>query len=99
MTQRTIIPLLAALASCVYAETANSTTSSVIDIVLPMLDSQTVMGSIVGVDATATSYFLTCPTSESSLDCGLGSGMEVVEGASVLEVHYTEGAIGYVMNR
>lgn len=99
MTRQVIMPLLAALAGSAYAATsstatANSTTSTVIDILLPMLDSQTVMASIEGVDATATSYFLTCPTSESSLDCGLGSGMEVVEGSSVLEVHYTESAAG-----
>lgn len=98
MTQQVILPLLAALAGGAYAATssatANSTTSTVIDILLPMLDSQTVMASIEGVDATATSYFLTCPTSESSVDCGLGSGMEVIEGESVLEVHYTESAAG-----
>lgn len=96
MTQQILLPMLAALAGCAYAatSTANSTTSTVIDILLPMLDSQTVMASIMGVDATATSYFITCPTSESSVDCGLGSGMEVVEGSSVLEVHYTESAAG-----
>lgn len=101
MTQNVLLPLLAALAGSAYAATsstatANSTTSTVIDILLPMVDSQTVMASIEGVDATATSYFLTCPTGESSVECVLGSGMEVVEGPSVLEVHYTMGAAGYV---
>lgn len=97
MTQQTVLSLLAALAGCSYAATSSASanaSTTVIDILLPMLDSQTVMASIEGVDATATSYFLTCPTSESSLDCGLGSGMEVVEGSSVLEVHYTESAAG-----
>lgn len=98
MTQRAVLPLLAALATCAYAAsstaTANATTSTVIDVLLPMLDSQTVMASVEAVDATATTYFITCPTSESSVDCGLGSGMEIVEGSSVLEVHYTESAAG-----
>lgn len=92
--QRTFLPLLAALASCAYAETTSSATTSVIDIILPMLDDQAVMGSIVSVDATATSYYLTCPTGESSTDCGLGNGIQVVEGPSVLEVHLTESSVG-----
>lgn len=94
MMRRTILPTLAVLASRAYAETANATTSSVIEITLPMLDDQVVMGSIVAVDATATSYYLTCPTDESSADCGLGNGIDVVEGPSVLEVHLTESTVG-----
>lgn len=100
MTKQAVLPLLAALAGCACAATAtataNSTTSTVIDIVLPMLnsDSQAVMASVEGVDATATSYYLTCPTDESSVNCVLGSGLEVVEGLSVLEVHYTELSVG-----
>lgn len=96
MTQQAVLPLLAALAGCAYAasSTASANSTTVIDVLLPMLDSQTVMASVQAVDATATTYFITCPTSESSVDCGLGSGMEIVEGSSVLEVHYTESAAG-----
>lgn len=97
MAQRTGL-LLAALASGIYASTTASSSAnatSTMTVILPMLDSQTaVMGSIMGVDATATSYYLTCPTSESSLTCGLGDGVELVEGPSVLEVHFTEESIG-----
>lgn len=92
--QRTLLPLLAALAGYATATTtaSASATSSVIDLNLPNLvdGDATVMGSVLGVDATATSYSLTCPTDSSSLDCGLGNGIEVVEGASVLEVHMTQ---------
>lgn len=90
MTQRTIL-MLAALASGAYAADATST----IDVLLPMLNSQTaIMGSVMAVDATATTFYLTCPTDASSLTCGLGDGVELVEGDSVLEVHFTQSAIG-----
>lgn len=94
MMRCTILPFLAALASRAHAETANSTTSTVIDIMLPMIDDQTIMGSIMGVDATATSYYLTCPTDESSVNCALGNGIAVVEGPEVLEVHMTAASVG-----
>lgn len=90
--QQDFFPLLA-VAGCAFAATTSSATSTVIDITLPMLDDQVVMGSIVSVDATATSYFLTCPTDESEADCGLGNGIGVVEGPSVLEVHMTQSAL------
>lgn len=83
--------MLAALAGGAYAANATST----IDVTLPMLSQQTaVMGSIVGVDATATTFYLTCPTDASALTCGLGDGIELVEGDSTLEVHFTQSAIG-----
>ncbi|KAJ0114518.1 hypothetical protein J7T55_004761 [Diaporthe amygdali] len=92
MAQRTILPLLAVSASSVFAQstTGSSASSSVVDIILPMLESQTIMGSVMGADATATTFFLTCPTDAPSLQCGLGKGMEVVEGSEVLEVHMTQ---------
>lgn len=94
MMRGTLLPFLAALASRAYAEAANSTTSTVIDVILPMIDDQTIMGSIMGVDATATSYYLSCPTDESSVNCALGNGIAVVEGPDVLEVHMTATSIG-----
>lgn len=97
MSSRSIL-MLAALAGSAYAKTSSSSTTanatSTMEVILPMLDSQTVMGSIMGVDATATTFFLTCPTDASALTCGLGDGIELVEGDSVLEVHYTQDTIG-----
>lgn len=93
MANRTLLPLLAASAGSVLAQSASassSASSSVVDIILPMLEPQTIMGSVVGVDATATTFFLTCPTDAVSLQCGLGKGLEVVEGPEVLEVHMTQ---------
>lgn len=55
-----------------------------------MLEPQTILGSVVGVDATATTFFLTCPTDAVSLQCGLGKGLEIIEGPEVLEVHMTQ---------
>lgn len=85
------------LASIAHAESSSSSaTSSVINVQLPTAaDAQNVMGSIMGVDATATSYYLTCPTDTSSTDCSLGDGFELVEGPSVLAIHMTESALGY----
>ncbi|KAI3399646.1 hypothetical protein diail_5994 [Diaporthe ilicicola] len=48
------------------------------------------MASVMGADATATTFFLTCPTDGASLQCGLGEGMEVVEGSEIIEVHMTQ---------
>lgn len=99
MAQRSIL-LLAALASgSAFAKTSSSESSaatSTMNLILPMLEdgSETLMGSIVGVDATATTFYLTCPTGESALTCGLGDGIELVEGDSVLEVHFTESGLG-----
>lgn len=93
MAQRTLLPLLVASAGAVFAQSTSansSASSSVVDIILPMLEPQTIMASVVGVDATATTFFLTCPTDAVSLQCGLGKGLEIVEGPEVLEVHMTQ---------
>lgn len=90
-----LLAALAATARVSAKTTATTANSTVINVHLPTaVNSQAVMGSIMAVDATATSYFLTCPTSESSSDCGLGDGFEFVEGPSVLEIHMTEEVIG-----
>lgn len=93
MAQRTLLPLLAASAGSVFAQSSSassSESSSVVDIILPMLEPQTILGSVVGVDATATTFFLTCPTDSVNLQCGLGKGLEIIEGPEVLEVHMTQ---------
>lgn len=84
------LPLLSALAGCTYAQ------STTIDLILPIYSQEVVMGSIVGVEATATTYLLTCPTSVESASCDLGSGIELIEGPSVFEIHMTETGIAYV---
>ncbi|POS76411.1 hypothetical protein DHEL01_v205198 [Diaporthe helianthi] len=92
MARRTLLPLLAAFAAPALGHSASASSpasSSVMDIILPMLQPQTIMGSVVGVDATATTLFLTCPTDAVNLQCGLGKGLEIVEGPEVLEFHMT----------
>ncbi|KAH8894551.1 hypothetical protein GQ53DRAFT_762636 [Thozetella sp. PMI_491] len=59
--------------------------STVVSLILPAYDAQTIEASVVAVDATATTYFLTCPTGESSNQCGLADGATVVNGPSVLQ--------------
>ena len=84
------LPLLSALAAPALAQT----TSSVVDILLPGFDEQTILASVVGVDApTKTTLFLACPTDEDETECGLGSGLTIIEGPSVFEFHQTQSGI------
>ncbi|KAH8912615.1 hypothetical protein BR93DRAFT_963771 [Coniochaeta sp. PMI_546] len=65
--------------------------SSVVTLHLPNFDDQTILASIITANPTATSYLLTCPTDEPDDECGLGTGIKVLEGPSTLEVHMTLG--------
>ncbi|KAF7589580.1 Mucin-21 [Aspergillus hancockii] len=61
-----------------------SATSTVTSMFLTGLDAQNLVASIIGNDATATTYYVTCPPSTSSeddYDCGLGPGLTVTEAA------------------
>lgn len=88
MAQRILLalPLLSALAG---SSLAQSTT--VIDLVIPQVDQQTILASVVSVGPTATEYALSCPTNEDDTECGLGVGFLVKEGPSTMEFHLTSG--------
>lgn len=45
-------------------------------------DQQSLVASVVAVDATATTYMVTCPSSVSSDDCGFPSPVALTEGAN-----------------
>jgi len=71
---------LAALALLGAVTAQNST------VVLPLLnvDQQPIVASIVGSDADATTYVLSCPTGTDASDCGLPDSFTVTEGPSTL---------------
>lgn len=73
------LPLISALAGAVSAES-----TTVVDLILPMVDQQTILASVVTADATATSYVLNCPPDADANDCGIGTGFTVFEGPSTL---------------
>lgn len=65
--------------------------SSIVNLHIPDADDQAILASVITANPTATSYLLTCPTDEPAEDCGLGTGIRVLEGPSTLEVHMTLG--------
>ncbi|OIW32210.1 hypothetical protein CONLIGDRAFT_260945 [Coniochaeta ligniaria NRRL 30616] len=73
--------------------TSQAESSSIVTLHLPNFDDQTILASVITANPTATSYLLTCPTDEPDDECGLGSGIRVLEGPSTLEVHMTLGQI------
>ncbi|KAB5571924.1 hypothetical protein GE09DRAFT_648791 [Coniochaeta sp. 2T2.1] len=86
---------LAALATTLSILTgrslAQSPTSSVVTLHLANFDDQAILASVITANPTATSYLLSCPTDEPADECGLGTGINVLEGPSTLEVHLTAG--------
>jgi hypothetical protein len=83
---------LAVLAGYLAAQSlAQSSSTTTVTLLLPGLDKQTVLGSVITAGPTATSYLLTCPTDAPDDECGLGSGFNFLQGPSTLELHATMG--------
>ncbi|KKK12840.1 hypothetical protein ARAM_001185 [Aspergillus rambellii] len=68
------IALLPALACIAYAE------STVTSMFIYGADNQPLAASIVGNDATATTYSINCPPGTDSSDCGMGPGLTLIAG-------------------
>ncbi|KAL4945253.1 hypothetical protein BDV06DRAFT_185258 [Aspergillus oleicola] len=64
--------VLPALASLAYAE------STVTSMFIYGADEQPLAASIVGNDATATTYSINCPPGTDAVDCGMGPGMTLI---------------------
>jgi hypothetical protein len=60
--------------------------TTVVTLLLPGFDNQAIEGSVIAADATATTYFLACPSGEDANDCGLATGLTAVEGPSTLSI-------------
>lgn len=80
------LPLISALAGSALAQS-----TTVVTILMPQVDQQTIHASVVSAGPTATAYLLECPPGADSLDCGIGTNFRVTEGPSTLEYHMTGG--------
>lgn len=64
--------------------------TSIVTILLPDFDVQSIQASVITANPTMTSYLLACPPGTNDTDCGLGStGIHVLEGPATFEAHVT----------
>ncbi len=61
---------------------AESTT--IVKVLVPMIDSQSIDASVVSAGPTATAYRLTCPPNRDAVDCGLADGISILYGPSTM---------------
>lgn len=64
-----------------------SAAQSTVSLFLPGFDNQTLVASVIGSDATATTYAVVCASGipdddEDDEDCGLGGGLVLTQGPS-----------------
>lgn len=93
MAKLNLAALAAVLSFAIIPALAQSA-SSVKTLHLPNFDKQTILASIITAGPTATAYLLTCPTADPNYDdteCGLGTGIRVLEGPSTLAVYLDTG--------
>jgi hypothetical protein len=65
--------------------------STVVEMLLPMLDVQNIEGSVISAGPTATSVRINCPSGTPSDDCGLPpQGFEFLYGPSTLAFAMSE---------
>lgn len=68
------------LLAAATAGLAAAQSTTVVDVLLPMVDSQRIDASVISANPTATTYSLGCPPGTPSDECGLANGMELVYG-------------------
>jgi hypothetical protein len=78
------LPVIAGLAG---SSLAQSTT--VVDVLIPQVDQQTILASVVSVGPDATAYSLACPPDTDATDCGIGGGFFVTAGPTTAGWHIT----------
>ncbi|KAK4160758.1 hypothetical protein QBC43DRAFT_324900 [Cladorrhinum sp. PSN259] len=57
-----------------------------VTLLLPLGDTQTIFGSVIAANPTATTYSVNCPPGMDSNDCGLGTGLRVISGPKTVSV-------------
>jgi len=77
------------LTSALFALAAGAQ-STTISLFLPDTDPQSLVASVIGVDATATTYLINCPAGTDPSDCGYGDGATVIEGPSTLRLVFLQ---------
>lgn len=61
----------------------------IVKVLVPNVDDQPVVASVISAGPTATSYFVACPTNASPEDCGLGTGFRMLYGPSTMSYDMT----------
>ncbi|PNY28884.1 Uncharacterized protein TCAP_01194 [Tolypocladium capitatum] len=79
------LALLAALAAAAAAAAAADGTTTV-SLLLPQSDAQKLVGSVVRVDATVTTFVIGCPPGTPAESCGVPSSQTVVQGPSTWDM-------------
>uniref|UniRef100_A0A093XKZ8 GPI anchored protein n=1 Tax=Talaromyces marneffei PM1 TaxID=1077442 RepID=A0A093XKZ8_TALMA len=64
---------------------------SVTTIFLPFFDQQPLVASIVGSDATATTYAIACAPGTDSTECGIPTGFTMTEGPKTMALQMVDG--------
>lgn len=82
---RQILLALPVISSLAGSSLAQSTT--VVDVLIPQVDQQTIFASVVSVGPDATAYSLACPPDTDSTDCGIGGGFLVTAGPTTAGWH------------
>ena len=76
---------------------AHAQSTSVVSLIVPFVDKQSLVASVRSVDATATEYLVQCPPDTDSSDCGLGTaGVIIKEGPSTIEFSYSDSTVGAI---
>lgn len=78
------------LASSAFVAIAMAQSTSVTSMFLYGQEGENFQASVMSVSPGATTYFVNCAKGTDSDDCGLGTGVTVVEGPSTLAEHATE---------
>ncbi|KAK4197288.1 hypothetical protein QBC40DRAFT_106549 [Triangularia verruculosa] len=86
MVRISALLVTAGLGAMASAQDVGAATTSVTSLFLPGVDKQTVWASVVTAEATAATYLLACPPDADSNDCGLGTGLTVVQGPSTFSI-------------
>ncbi|GAB1316655.1 hypothetical protein MFIFM68171_06865 [Madurella fahalii] len=79
-----MVPFSALLLTAVLAAVSAAQSTSVVTVKMPHVEGPSVLGSVVEVFPTATSYVLTCPTGTDSTECGIPAGLSVLSGPSTM---------------
>ena len=76
-----------------------SSAQSTVSLLLLGADQMPLLASVVGSDATATTYAVICPSGTDASDCGIGEGLILTQGpatvAYTMDLSYANGTSTY----
>jgi len=89
-----MIPSFAALVA-LSGSVAMAKSTTVIDLMLPAVDPQELVGSIVSASPSITTYAVQCADGVDAVDCGLPHANTVAQGPSTWSMHYSHSDAEY----